>query len=673
MADDLMPQGALSAVAASQDDPTSELPASLIDQDKYARNAYFAGLIAPTKSGHFSESLSNAMDSENKIAMQAAQLRAQYLPLVAQAKMQRDLQRAQIQNYQSESALRQLEYARNMRMQKMAEDLLSGGTGGGGAPEGSAFSLGAPSQPSAFPNGSGMNLGGLRQVTAGPSGPAPGMGVDPRALAFDFAFNGGKNVASMINDRTKPTDEQKNYAWAYPEPGAAQVAARGKFDAATIAPLRAGAPFWKDGRVQFTPGTAPEGFVNTQNPDGSFAVAPVKGALEAVEASTRAKGAGKAAFELKEVYDPRANGGTGGQVVQTVRNVATAAGVPGSPSEAAIVQTESGGNPAAVSPKGAIGAWQVMPNTVTDPGFGVQPAKDKSPAELDRVGREYFGAMSQRYGSPTLGAIAYNMGPKATEDWLKKGAKFEDLPAETRHYVGKVSTLTALNSLPTSDQVAAPSTGEPMPAAPPAGQTEFRTATAQGAAKRTNSLIEQAADSATRVNVLDNVINLSQQGVATGPSQEWRNKAKGIAADTLGIKSWKDDVSGFSEMKKFLQQNAQRAWTAAGGTGTDAQLDAAMKANPNDTMFPQALQTMAKWAKAGELALQAKANAMQSEGINSPDAQAKFEQKWRGAFDPRAFQMALMAPEEARQFASKQTDRAQLIEKVRALKLMGAL
>jgi hypothetical protein len=103
MADDLMPQGALSAVAASQDDPTSELPASLIDQDKYARNAYFAGLIAPTKSGHFSESLSNAMDSENKIAMQAAQLRAQYLPLVAQAKMQRDLQRAQIQNYQSEA------------------------------------------------------------------------------------------------------------------------------------------------------------------------------------------------------------------------------------------------------------------------------------------------------------------------------------------------------------------------------------------------------------------------------------------------------------------------------------------------------------------------------------------------------------------------------------------
>jgi hypothetical protein len=93
-----------------------------------------------------------------------------------------------------------------------------------------------------------------------------------------------------------------------------------------------------------------------------------------------------------------------------------------------------------------MGAWQVMPNTKTDPGFGVTPAANNSPAELNRVGRDYYNAMVNKYQNPTLGAIAYNMGPGATDQWIKSGAQFEKLPAETRNYVGKVSTLTALNS-----------------------------------------------------------------------------------------------------------------------------------------------------------------------------------------------------------------------------------
>ncbi|MDE2040754.1 MAG: transglycosylase SLT domain-containing protein, partial [Elusimicrobia bacterium] len=108
------------------------------------------------------------------------------------------------------------------------------------------------------------------------------------------------------------------------------------------------------------------------------------------------------------------------------------------PGQAAIVQTESGGNPNAVSPKGALGAWQVMPNTNANPGFGVTPARDNSPAELNRVGRDYYEAMNQRYGNPTLGAIAYNMGPGATDTWLRNGGQWEKLPQETRNYVGKV-------------------------------------------------------------------------------------------------------------------------------------------------------------------------------------------------------------------------------------------
>lgn len=213
---------------------------------------------------------------------------------------------------------------------------------------------------------------------------------------------------------------------------------------------------------------------------------------------------------------------------------------------------------------------------------------------------------------------------------------------------------------------------------PQLGAEAYQNKTATAAGDRANNLISQAADSPTRVNVLDNIINLSKGGVPTGPTQEWRNQFKGVAADSLGIKSWQGDVTGFQEMKKFLAQNGQRAWTAAGGTGTDAQLEAALHANPNDKMFPQAIQTMANWAKAGEMALQAKANAMQGLGINNPQAQAQFEASWRQALDPRIYQMKLMSPQEAQDFVknlktNNPADYQSLIIKAQKLKQMGGL
>ncbi|HEY6027734.1 MAG TPA: lytic transglycosylase domain-containing protein, partial [Pseudolabrys sp.] len=60
------------------------------------------------------------------------------------------------------------------------------------------------------------------------------------------------------------------------------------------------------------------------------------------------------------------------------------------------------------SPKGAQGEMQVMPKTATDPGFGVVPARDSSPEELARVGRDYLSAMQQRYGSEDKALAAYN-------------------------------------------------------------------------------------------------------------------------------------------------------------------------------------------------------------------------------------------------------------------------
>jgi hypothetical protein len=82
----------------------------------------------------------------------------------------------------------------------------------------------------------------------------------------------------------------------------------------------------------------------------------------------------------------------------------------------------------AVSPAGALGVAQFMPNTaawvgLADP-FDIAVAIDKS-AELLRNLKDQFGNLG-------LAAAAYNAGPKRVRDWL---AKRRSLPTETRAYV----------------------------------------------------------------------------------------------------------------------------------------------------------------------------------------------------------------------------------------------
>lgn len=220
-----------------------------------------------------------------------------------------------------------------------------------------------------------------------------------------------------------------------------------------------------------------EGMEIVRRPDGSSYVAEIPGYSRTVGgiegARSGAQAGAKAAFEPKEVYNPA----TGQYELSTVANVARAAGAQ-TPFQQAQVMTESGGNPNAVSPKGAMGAWQVMPNTNKNPGFGVTPARDDSRAELDRVGREYSDAMLNRYnGNQQLGAIAYNMGPGATDAWLKKGARFEDLPRETKDYMGKISLMTSMSQ---PQQQAAPTARGPMMSRAPLGAEAAAVSTEQG-------------------------------------------------------------------------------------------------------------------------------------------------------------------------------------------------
>jgi len=112
----------------------------------------------------------------------------------------------------------------------------------------------------------------------------------------------------------------------------------------------------------------------------------------------------------------------------------------------AVIQIESNGNPKALSPKGAVGLMQLMPNTYAELriryGLGADPTE---PHDNIVAGTAYLRDMRERFG--TEGFIAaYNAGPQLYEDHLTTG---RPLPDETLTYVAKLAPL--LSGEPVAD------------------------------------------------------------------------------------------------------------------------------------------------------------------------------------------------------------------------------
>jgi soluble lytic murein transglycosylase-like protein len=104
----------------------------------------------------------------------------------------------------------------------------------------------------------------------------------------------------------------------------------------------------------------------------------------------------------------------------------------------AVMHVESRGNVRAVSPKGAIGLMQIMPDTWTGLrrryGFGHNP---RDPRDNILAGAAYLREMHDRYGAAGFLA-AYNAGPGRYQDYVSTG---RPLPAETRAYVAALAPL----------------------------------------------------------------------------------------------------------------------------------------------------------------------------------------------------------------------------------------
>jgi soluble lytic murein transglycosylase-like protein len=119
----------------------------------------------------------------------------------------------------------------------------------------------------------------------------------------------------------------------------------------------------------------------------------------------------------------------------------------------ALIQQESGGRQSAVSPRGAFGRAQLMPDTAAyvarrmgDPSLAERARTD--PAVNERLGQAYLDEQMQRFGNPAVALAAYNAGPEKAAEWVQRfgmpepGRELEWAQRltypETRQYVANI-------------------------------------------------------------------------------------------------------------------------------------------------------------------------------------------------------------------------------------------
>ena len=128
-----------------------------------------------------------------------------------------------------------------------------------------------------------------------------------------------------------------------------------------------------------------------------------------------------------------------------------------------VAMAESTFNSTAVSPKGATGIMQLGAAAAQE--VNVKDRND--PNENIRGGAEYLKKQLKEFKDLPTALVAYNWGPGNARDWVKGGSNYNNLPKETRNYVGRVLSMQgeyAGGIQPSAGQTISNAAGGGMPA-----------------------------------------------------------------------------------------------------------------------------------------------------------------------------------------------------------------
>jgi membrane-bound lytic murein transglycosylase D len=128
-----------------------------------------------------------------------------------------------------------------------------------------------------------------------------------------------------------------------------------------------------------------------------------------------------------------------------------------------IAEAESTLDPAARSPSGAKGLFQLMPDTAKSLGLSTfLPDERTDAAKSARAAAKYLRGLHDKFGEWPLSFAAYNAGEGRVRRLLAKrnASDFAGiaaaLPAETRMYVPKVCATIAVRAGVSPNQLARP-------------------------------------------------------------------------------------------------------------------------------------------------------------------------------------------------------------------------
>jgi hypothetical protein len=545
-------------------------------------------------------------------------------------------------------------------------DAIAGNAGGnGGSP---APNVGGAAVPSNAAGASGFNGG----VGSSPLNP---LGMNPSMAAMMMMQSPDKYWESQAA-AYKPAEIVQQIRAAGIDPGSplGRQIAQNMLAKQTAPDYVSGRPGGymlnkSTGQMEQLP-NVPEGFTAVHGPNGQWQIVPVQGALEAMGSSAAAKAGGSAQYQLKEVWDPSANGGQGGYVQQSVANVANAAnGVPGfSPFQNAVRQVESGGRASAVNPaSGAVGSMQTMPATAANPGFGVRPAANNSPAELQRVGADYATALQQKYGNDADAAVAYNWGPANADKWIAAGRPWKMLPDETKAYVGQVMTQQQNYAGKQSGALRGPMASQPQ-----AGYTKGQEDLQGDLTKKWGVLNEANSQAQNTISYLQNIHDLASKA-ALGQQSDKLNYINGLLS-LAGSEKATDMVTANNLLDKYSNQIVARLGT--GGLGTDSARAILQSAYPNAHMTKGAIDEAVQNLVGASQMTQAKARLLQGDyNSRNPQAYNQKEMVFDQNADPRIWQYKNISDPNARKAFAKsvlQQD-PNFGSKIKALESIGAL